>query len=82
MGPAGSAQIDFGQARALIAGEETTVHFLAVSFPYSNMRYVAALPGEDAECVCHGLSMVFERVGMAPRVLVFDNATGVVFMFN
>ena len=41
------------------------------------MRYVAALPGETAECVCHGLNKVFSHAGMVPRVLVFDNATGV-----
>ena len=73
----GSAQVDFGQALAVIAGVERTVHFLVVSFPYSNMRYVAALPGETAECVCHGLNKVFSHAGMVPRVLVFDNATGV-----
>lgn len=73
----GVAQVDYGVAKAVIAGVERTVHFLAVSFPYSNMRYVAALPGETAECVCHGLSMVFAHMGMAPRVLVSDNATGV-----
>lgn len=73
----GSAQVDFGQALAVVAGVERTVHFLVVSFPYSNMRYVAALPGETAECVCHGLNLVFSHVGMVPRVLVFDNATGV-----
>ena len=73
----GSAQVDFGQALAVVAGVERTVHFLVVSFPYSNMRYVAALPGETAECVCHGLNKVFSHAGMVPRVLVFDNATGV-----
>ena len=71
----GSAQVDFGQALAVVAGVERTVHFLVVSFPYSNMRYVAALPGETAECVCHGLNKVFSHAGMVPRVLVFDNAT-------
>lgn len=73
----GSAQVDFGQALAVVAGVERTVHFLVVSFPYSNMRYVAALPGKTAECVCHGLNKVFSHAGMVPRVLVFDNATGV-----
>ena len=73
----GSAQVDFGQARAVVAGVERVVHFLAVSFPYSNMRWVAALPGETAECVCQGLPEVFERTGMTPKVVVFDNATGV-----
>ena len=73
----GSAQVDFGQARAVVAGVERVVHFLAVSFPYSNMRWVAALPGGTAECVCQGLLEVFERTGMTPKVVVFDNATGV-----
>ena len=73
----GVAQVDFGQARVVLAGCERTVYFLVVSFPYSNMRCVVACPGEDAACVCHGLSRVFSHVGMAPRVLVFDNATGV-----
>ena len=73
----GSAQVDFGQARAVVAGVERVVHFLAVSFPCSNMRRVAALPGETAECVCQGLPEVFERTGMTPGVVVFDNATGV-----
>ena len=73
----GGAQVDFGQALAVVAGVERTVHSLVVSFPYSNMRYVAALPGETAECVCHGLNKVFSYAGMVPRVLVFGNATGV-----
>ena len=41
------------------------------------MRYVAARPGETAECVCHGLNKVLSHADMVPRVLVFDNATGV-----
>ena len=73
----GSAQVDFGRARAVVAGVERVVRFPAVSFPCSNMRWVAALPGETAECVCRGLPEVFERTGMAPRVVVFDNAVGV-----
>ena len=73
----GSAQVDFGQARAVVAGVERVVHFLVVSSPYSNMRWVVALPGETSERVCQGLLWIFERMGMAPRVVVFDNATGV-----
>lgn len=61
----------------MVAGVERVVRFLAVSFPYLNMRWVAALPGGTAECVCQGLLEVFERTGMAPKVVVFDNAAGV-----
>ena len=30
------------------------------------MRYVAALPGENAACVCYGPRRVFEHIGMVP----------------
>ena len=66
-----------GNDDTVVAGVERVVRFPAVSFPYSNMRRVAALPGETAECVCQGLLEVFERTGMTPGVVVFDNATGV-----
>jgi transposase len=75
--PAGSAQVDFGQAEAIIAGIRQVLHILLVTFPFSNMRFVQAYRGETAECVCHGLRAVFEHVGAAPRHLVFDNATGI-----
>ena len=35
-----------------------------------------ALPGENAECLCHGLMLVFEHIGGVPPVIVMDNATG------
>ena len=40
-------------------------------------RVLVALPGENAECVCEGLRVVFDHAGVAPLVMVFDNATGV-----
>ncbi|PJM75153.1 IS21 family transposase [Bifidobacterium simiarum] len=72
----GEAQVDFGLSRAVVGGDRVDVHCLVVTFPYSNMRYCVALPGENAECVCQGLRMVFEHIGMAPPALVLDNATG------
>ncbi len=75
--PAGTAQVDFGQAEAIIAGIRQLLHVLVITFPFSNMRFVQAYRGETAECVCHGLRTIFETIGAAPRELVFDNATGV-----
>ena len=40
------------------------------------MRLCVALPGENAECLCHGLMLVFEHIGGVPPVIVMDNATG------
>ena len=48
----GEAQVDFGMAQAVVGGDRVDVHCLVVTFPYSNMRYCVALPGENAECVC------------------------------
>jgi len=75
--PAGTAQVDFGQAEAIIGGIRQVLHIFVVTFPFSNMRFVQAYRGETAECVCHGLRTVFDHIGAAPRHLVFDNATGI-----
>ena len=40
-------------------GELVDDHCLVVTFPHSNMRYVTSLPGENAECLCHGLIEVW-----------------------
>ncbi len=72
----GVAQIDFGVAKARIAGELVDDHCLVVTFPHSNMRYVTSLPGENAECLCRGPVEVFEHIGGVPPVIVMDNATG------
>lgn len=73
----GSAQADFGEAEAIIAGERVTTHMLVVTWPHSNARYAVVLPGETSECVCQGLRTIFEHVGRVPARVVFDNATGV-----
>ncbi|WP_434614631.1 IS21 family transposase [Arthrobacter sp. A5] len=75
--PAGTVQVDFGQAEAIIAGIRQILHILVVTFPFSNMRFVQAYRGETAECVSHGLRRVFEHAGAVPRQMVFDNATGI-----
>lgn len=75
--PAGTVQVDFGQAEAIIAGIRQVIHIFVVSFPFSNMRFVQAYRGETAECVAHGLRTVFEHIGAVPRHMVFDNATGI-----
>ena len=72
----GSAQMDFGLARARLAGEWVDDHCLVVTFPHSNKRYVASLPAENAECICEALATVFEHIGGVPHTLVIDNASG------
>lgn len=68
-------QVDFGRALAVIGGERTGVHCLVVTFPYSNMRYVVALPGRTPNA-CARVGDGVLPCGLAPRVMVFDNAAG------
>lgn len=73
---AGVMRVDFGEAVATIGGGDVKAHCLVATFPHSNMRYVAAMPGRNAGCVCEGPAQIFDHIGMAPRVLVPGNATG------
>ena len=52
--PPGHAQVDFGEALAVIGGVERTIHFLAMSLPHSDACFVKAYPGETTEAFCDG----------------------------
>jgi len=72
-----AAQVDFGQADVLEYDERVRLHFLCVSFPYSNAGYLQLFRGETAECVVQGLVDILHHMGGAPHRLIFDNASGV-----
>lgn len=71
----GTAQVDYGSFRAVVAGVPRTLRLLVVTLPHSNARFCVAMELERSECLCWGLRLVFEWAGRAPRVLVLDNAT-------
>lgn len=71
----GTAQVDFGQAEAIIAGIRQSLHILVVSFPFSNMRFAQAFRAETSECIGHGLRTIFEHIDSVPTQLILDNAT-------
>ena len=73
--PAGTCQADYGNFRAVIAGEELDLKLLAATLPRSNDRQCVAARSHASECMCAGLAEIFERWGRAPRVMVLDNAT-------
>ena len=47
--PAGDAQCDFGQAKAVIGGVEQTVHYFVLDLPHSDACFVKAYPAETTE---------------------------------
>lgn len=71
------AQLDFGQADFRARGVTTRLHYLVMTFPFSNVGLAQLFLGENAECVCEGLASIFAYVGGVPKRVVFDNATGV-----
>lgn len=71
------AQVDFGVCDFRVLGIVREVHYLVVTFPFSNVSLVQCFWGENLECICEGLKAVFGFCGGVPLRLVFDNATGV-----
>lgn len=71
------AQVDFGTCDFRVRGVVREVHYLVVTFPFSNVSLAQCFRGETSECVCEGLKSVFGFIGGVPLRLVFDNATGV-----
>ncbi len=71
----GTAQVDYGNFVAVLAGRETTLKLLVVTLPHSNGRFCIAGMAERSECLCAGLAGIFDQIGRAPATLVLDNAT-------
>jgi transposase len=50
----GHAQVDFGEAVAVIGGVERKVRFFAMDLPHSDGCFVRAYPAETSEAFCDG----------------------------
>src|SRR6266481_1594582 len=70
----GHAQVDFGEALAVIAGEECKIHFFAMDLPHSDACLVQAYPAETSEAFCEGHNAGFEFFGGVPRSILYDNS--------
>ena len=69
--PPGHAQVDFGEALAVIGGVERKIHFLAMSLPHSDACFVKAYPGETTEAFCDGHVSGFSFFGGVERKIHF-----------
>jgi len=69
----GHAQVDFGEALAVIAGVERKVHFFAMDLPHSDACFVKAYPAETSEAFCEGHIAAFAFFGGVPRSILYDN---------
>jgi transposase len=73
--PPGHAQVDFGEAMAVIGGMARKVHFFAVDLPHSDASFVKAYPAETTEAFCDGHVAAFAFFGGVPRSILYDNTT-------
>ena len=71
--PPGTAQVDFGEFRAIYRGKEVTCYHLTMTFPYSNAHAAVVLPADNTVCFLHGLATLFEIIGGVPTHLWLDN---------
>jgi transposase len=70
---AGHAQVDFGEALAVIGGVERTIHFFAMDLPHSDAGFVQAYPAETTEAFCAGHVAAFAFFGGVPLSILYDN---------
>jgi hypothetical protein len=71
----GHAQVDFGEAEAVIGGVKRKVHFFAMALPQSDACFVKAYPGETTEAFCDGHVSAFAFFGGVPISILYDNTT-------
>jgi transposase len=74
--PPGHGQADFGEAVAVVGGEERRIHFFGLDLPHSDACFVKAYPAETAEAFCDGHGAAF--FGGVPRSMLYDNTRLVV----
>jgi hypothetical protein len=70
---AGHAQVDFGEADAIIAGKRVRFHYFCMDLPHSDGCFVKAYPAEVAEAFCDGHVAAFAFFGGVPLSILYDN---------
>ena len=71
--PPGHAQIDFGEAVAVIAGVRQKIHFFCMDLPHSDACFVKAYPAETTEAFLDGHVAAFAFFGAVPLSILYDN---------
>jgi len=69
----GHAQVDFGEARAVIGGKDCKIHVFAMDLPHSDACFVRAYQAETSEAFCDGHVTAFAFFGGVPRSILYDN---------
>ena len=76
--PGRQLQIDFGERRALIGGENVRIYLFVATLGYSRRLYVRAFRNERQESWFSGLEGAFRHFGGVTEEVLFDNDRGLV----
>lgn len=71
--PPGEAQVDYGEAKIQLNGQETSVALFVMTLPYSGAIFVQAFPRECTETFLEGHRRAFEYFGGVPKRISYDN---------
>ncbi|MBU1752155.1 MAG: IS21 family transposase, partial [Chloroflexi bacterium] len=77
--PGTDAQVDWGEAVALIAGERVTVQLFYMSLCYSRRLFMMAFPNQKQEAFFAGHVHAFHHFQGVPQRLSYDNLKTAVF---
>jgi transposase len=72
--PPGEAQMDFGHAEVIVAGEPVTAAVFVLTLPYSDAFFVRAFPKECTESFQDGHVRAFDYLGAVPTRISYDNS--------
>ena len=73
--PPGHAQVDFGEAVAIIGGVRRKIRFFCMDLPQSDACFVKAYPAETTEAFLDGHVSAFAFFGGVPLSILYDNTT-------
>lgn len=71
--PPGHAQVDFGEAIAVIGGERRKIHVFFMDLPHSDAPFMKAYPAETTEAFLDGHVTAFAFFGGIPLSILYDN---------
>jgi len=69
----GHAQVDFGEADAIVDGQLVRHHYFCMDLPHSDAPFFKTYPAEVAEAFCDGHVEAFAFFGGVPRSILYDN---------
>lgn len=76
--PGQDAQVDWGEAEAVICGVKQTVQIFVMRLNYSRRSFVRAYPSQKQESFFEGHVLAFAHFGGVPYRLSYDNLTAAV----